>query len=816
MNNLVNDFNNNFKNNLNYLPKTTANSSNASSLVFQIEQIKFENKTNGWSALLCRDTKSKQMFEATGVFFQLSCGMVVESVGVWHAHPSYGRQWKSDSYQLIEPNDLDTLQKYLYLNIFADIKGIGKAMAAKIIKKFGKETLAIIDKTPTKLTDIKGISVSRSEKIHKQFVSCRQQSSTYLVLFKKGLSPNKINKIIELIPNETIAQLQINPYQILYKIPGFGFNTVDGLAMSFGIAKFDSHRIKAAILYLLNQNSQKDGHCYVHHRLLVSQLIELIDCKLSDIDDVFGSSLIDLCKKSLIVIIDDQSFCRFSSFGLLGSKLTDNLIYSLSKHYHQELQIAELIKQKLLQSNNIEIDKFDGHIEKFCTQLNCFLTLRQYQAVLNCFIHRFFVLTGGAGVGKTTTLKAVVHMCKIYQKDLILAAPTGRAAQRMSEVTNHKAFTIHRLLKWSPKEQSFVHNDSNKLTKDFFIIDESSMLDVELFWSFIQAISHSSTVVLVGDPNQLPSIKAGNVLKDFLQSELVPKITLNKIFRQSLKSPIIHTAQMIQRKKIAQCFYKPKNIKFFNNLNNNNKNSNKNDNKNNSTCDYIACFNNQQILLMIKHIINNELFFLDAIQDIQILTPLNKGQVGADNINSFMQSYYKEKNLLLAASHSSKKALDYNKINIADNCHKTDQNQTIIFYEGDKVIQTSNNYDLGVFNGDIGIVKSAIYRNNKINSIIVQFHNGDDVKIVEYTQDNCIDLRLGYGITMHKAQGCEFKAVIIVLCRSHQMMLSKKLLYTATTRAKNYLYFVGDMNVLAPALRKSYFQKRYTFLSKFL
>lgn len=743
-------------------------------ITFQVEKIRFRQAATGWSVLSGRDTASSQAIIAAGVFHRVSEGEVICSRGRWQNHPVHGRQWISAAFELKDPKDDTTLLKFIHQVIFGPIAGLGLAKAKKIISTFGDNTLHIFAHQPEQLATIKGISNQHVRHIKHHWQQHQASKDALLFLASHGLSIEKSRQIIGSLSSHDLSELKAKPYALIHTAPGVGFKVIDELARACGISRHDPQRIEAAITELCQAGSAQYGHTCIPAIFLQLRAPKFLGLSSTELQlEQHLQALAD--QGRLILTTTSWDTLEAAKKRLLKPYQNDPatpLTYCyLPQIYHSELSLARhLIRAR--QTTTAPITKATLHtwMQDYQQEHGTELNDQQWQAVYHAMVEPIFILTGGAGVGKTTTLKAMLWAADRLSLHVGLASPTGRAAWRIKELTGRGAKTLHRLLEWHPHEAKFGRHEDRPLAEDLIIVDECSMLDLNLAQSLVAALRPGARIVFIGDPHQLPSVGAGAVLNDLITSGRIPTITLTQVFRQAGHSPIISASRAILDGKLPEfctqqlaappppaagswCHYE--------------------------YCDSAAAIKSSMITMLEQHLAH-----LDPLRDIQVLTPMNKGEVGCDHLNLYLQDYFWQQRQ--ASGHTTTHA---------------EQPQPGALHIGDKVIQTSNNYDLQVFNGDIGyVIHRELSQQGTLAQVVVEFQDDQTARHVQYSAKALQDLRLGYAITIHKAQGSEFSAIVLPIVRQHQYMFSAHLLYTALTRAKHHLVILGDASVMAHAL----------------
>lgn len=724
-----------------------------------INRIVFRNVDNGYTVLSIQTSDDE--ITCVGNFTFIDEGEFIKAFGNYTQHPVYGEQFLVETYDMKEPEDLFSMERYLSSGA---IKGVGASLAARIIKKFKKDTFRVIEEEPERLAEVKGISERMAKEIYRQFEEKRDMRSAMLFLQQYNISGNLAVKIFSEYGPRMYDILRENPYQLAEDIAGVGFKTADEIARRVGIGDNSDYRIKAGILYALLQASN-DGHVYLPEQELIQRAKSLLSADEESIERLMTSLSIE--KK---IIISEES--------------NNKLIYS-PMFYYMELNVARMLHDLNIRYE-LPKEKVRKRVMAIEEQFHLTLEDQQRTAVYEAAGNGLLIITGGPGTGKTTTINAIIKFFESEGMDILLAAPTGRAAKRMTETTGYEAKTIHRLLeltKLSDDQEnkfSFERNEMNPLETDVIIIDEMSMVDISLMHSLLKAVSVGTRIILVGDVNQLPSVGPGNVLKDIIESHYFNVVKLNKIFRQAADSDIIVNAHKINAGEQITLDNKSKDFFFL-----------KRDAANVITA------------VMINLIKNKLPNYVKATPfDIQVLTPMRKGELGVERLNQILQQA----------------------LNPPDENKKEKEFHDMIFREGDKVMQIKNNYQItweirssygiltqsgtGVFNGDAGEVKEI---NHFAEHLTVEF---DDNRIVEYSFSQLDELELAYAVTIHKSQGSEYPAVILPILDGPKLLFNRNLLYTAVTRAKNCVMIVGSDTMVQFMIDNKNEQNRYTGLGK--
>lgn len=719
-----------------------------------VSHIIFRNDTNGYTVFEF-DTEEDQEV-VVGYFGTLMEGEGLKLTGEYVEHATYGQQFKASSFAPLAPTDEISMERYLGSGA---IKGIGPVVAARIVRHFKKDTFKIIDEEPERLAEIKGISSKKAREIGILMQERKAQREAMIFLQEKGISPAMSIKIYDTYGDGLYGIINNNPYQLAEDVDGLGFKTADEIATKMGFKVDSDFRIRSGIIYTL-QLAANEGHTYLPAESLTRNASYVLNVDPEWITPIYQELLLD--KK--IYILDDK-------------------IYS-PVFYYCENNSASMLHE-LNKTFEIDEDKLEKYVNDLEEDEGLLLDELQKDAIRLAAKSGLFILTGGPGTGKTTTIKAIISYFEDLGAEIALAAPTGRAAKRMTEATGRPAKTIHRLLEvkgmaGDGKNGMFEKNEDNPLEEDVIIIDEMSMVDIFLFHSLLKAISGNTQLILVGDANQLPSVGPGNVLKDIISSEVFPTICLHNIFRQSESSDIVVNAHKIQNDEPV--LINNKSSDFFILRRNN------------------ASIITQETINLVKEKMPK---YVNASSfDIQVLTPTKKGNLGVWQLNKDLQS---------ALNPPSKEKSEH-------------QFGDRIYRVGDKVMQIKNDYQLpwvsqkkgemfdtdhgmGVFNGDIGQIESI---NSYTEIMTVRF---DDDRVVDYPFKILDELELAYAVTIHKSQGSEYPAVIIPLLSGPRPLMNKNLIYTAITRAKNCVVIVGDENVFNEMCKNQSQTKRYSSLS---
>lgn len=719
-----------------------------------VEHIVFRNEENGYTVLNLAVEEDE--VTCVGVFQFISEGESVELKGEYTVHPSYGPQFQVESYAIKAPQDIVSIERYLGSGA---IKGVGAALAARIVRRFKEDTFRIIEEEPERLAEIKGISERKAQEIAEQTEEKRELRQAMIFLQNYGISLTLAVKIYQTYQLDMYRIIQENPYKLAEDVTGVGFKIADEIAHKVGIHMDSDFRIRSGILYVLQQASL-EGHTYLPKELLTRRACELLEVDADAVEKHYMDMTID--RKLVMKQTEDQVQIYASTF------------------YYMELNVAVMLREL-----NVKYDFSETAVEQRIRKIEELSDLKldemQHIAVVEAVRSGLLVITGGPGTGKTTTINTIIQFFESEGMDISLAAPTGRAAKRMSETTGYEAKTIHRLLELSggmDEHAGFERNEQNPLETDVLIIDEMSMVDITLIHNLLKAVVAGTRVILVGDVNQLPSVGPGCVLKDIIDSHACNVVRLNRIFRQASESDIIVNAHKINRGEPVVLDNKSRDFFFLKRYDAN----------------VIISICIQLIQQKLPKYVNAESF------DIQVLTPMRKGLLGVERLNTILQQY----------------------LNPPDAKKAEHEHGQTIFRVGDKVMQIKNNYQaewevrsrynipiekgLGVFNGDMGLVREI---NTFSETLTVEYEEG---RMVEYPFKELDQLELAYAITIHKSQGSEYPAVIIPLLTGPRMLMNRNLLYTAVTRARKCVTLVGDEKAFYNMEANVNEQKRYSGL----
>ena len=728
-----------------------------------IDHIIFRNEDNGYTVMVLKGVKDEDELTCVGTFPVITQGASIEAEGSFIQHPVYGKQFQAVRLTEKMPEDAMAMERYLGSGA---IKGIGAALAGRIVRHFGSDTLRIVEEEPERLAEIKGISEKKAHKIAIQIAEKSEMRKVMMFLQKYGISLNLGAKIYQKYGDSVYSVLQENPYRLADDISGVGFKIADEIAYRIGIHTDSDYRIKSGLSYTLLQ-AGGEGHVYLPKEELFKRAEQLLGVDASYME----KHLVDLSMERKIIQKEEKG---------------QVLVYP-AQYYYLELNTARMLRELDIDCPEDE-ERVERRISQIQKETGTVLDEMQEKAVKEAAGHGLLVLTGGPGTGKTTTINAIIRFFESEGAELRLAAPTGRAAKRMTEATGYEAQTIHRMLELTgmPEDDRegqpvhFERNAENPLEADVIIIDEMSMVDIHLMHSLLMAVTAGTRLILVGDENQLPSVGPGNVLRDIIRSGQFPVVELKKIFRQASESDIVVNAHKINRGEQVEINNKSRD--FF----------------------FLKRYNADIIIRVVIALIQEKLpKYVEAKPfEIQVLTPMRKGLLGVERLNQILQRY----------------------LNPPDPSKKEKEIGQGLFREGDKVMQIRNNYQLewevrgrygipvdkgvGVFNGDTGIIRMI---NEFAELAEVEFEDG---RYVQYTFKQLDELELAYAVTIHKSQGSEYPAVIIPMLSGPRMLMNRNLLYTAVTRARKCVTVVGSEETFREMINNEKQQRRYSSLDR--
>ena len=728
-----------------------------------IDHIIFRNEDNGYTVMVLKGVKDEDELTCVGTFPVITQGASIEAEGSFIQHPVYGKQFQAVRLTEKMPEDAMAMERYLGSGA---IKGIGAALAGRIVRHFGADTLRIVEEEPERLAEIKGISEKKAHEIAIQIAEKSEMRKVMMFLQKYGISLNLGAKIYQKYGDSVYSVLQENPYRLADDISGVGFKIADEIAYRIGIHTDSDYRIKSGLAYTLLQ-AGGEGHVYLPREELFRRAEQLLGVDASYME----KHLVDLSMERKIIQKEENG---------------QVFVYP-AQYYYLELNTARMLRELDIDCPEDE-ERVERRISQIQKETGTVLDEMQKKAVKEAAGHGLLVLTGGPGTGKTTTINAIIRFFESEGAELRLAAPTGRAAKRMTEATGYEAQTIHRMLELTgmPEDDRegqpvhFERNAENPLEADVIIIDEMSMVDIHLMHSLLMAVTAGTRLILVGDENQLPSVGPGNVLRDIIRSGQFPVVELTKIFRQASESDIVVNAHKINRGEQVEINNKSRD--FF----------------------FLKRYDADIIIRVVIALIQEKLpKYVEAKPfEIQVLTPMRKGLLGVERLNQILQRY----------------------LNPPDPSKKEKEIGQGLFREGDKVMQIRNNYQLewevrgrygipvdkgvGVFNGDTGIIRMI---NEFAELAEVEFEDG---RYAQYTFKQLDELELAYAVTIHKSQGSEYPAVIIPILSGPRMLMNRNLLYTAVTRARKCVTVVGSEETFRGMINNEKQQRRYSSLDR--
>ena len=698
-----------------------------------VENIVFRNEDTGYTVCSVKpaDTPSATNITVVGTCAAIWTGEEMTATGKWTRHPQFGVRFKADSITCIAPTSVEGIRRFLASGL---IRGIGKKYAERIVDHFGADTIRVIEKESARLEEVEGIGKERRRKIRESWASQRGIRDVMIFLQSHGIGTGQASRIYRQYGADSIAVVRQNPYRLCRDVWGFGFLTADSIARKIGVPADSPERARAGLLYYLSKMSE-EGHCYVDDSELLMRAQSALDISIEKLAD------------SLEAMVADGSVVR-----------EDGRVY-LRDLYNAEKSTARrlmAIADAPLSYKPIDAPKALAWAE---AKMKLVLAAAQREAIASAVTNKVVVITGGPGVGKTTIIKALVEIFRGRMLKISLAAPTGRAAKRMTESTGQEAQTLHRLLKYLPAKHAFEHDETNPLDADVLILDESSMIDIVLMDQLLRALPDKINLVLVGDIDQLPSVGPGNVLRDIIASGAVPCTRLTAIFRQDARGLIVRNAHHINNGERMEAGEGESD--FF----------------------FIETPDPDRIISRVCELVTSRIprHFHFPPSDIQVLTPMRRNQLGADNLNAVLQH---------AMNHSGPEL----------------RRGMTSFRKGDRVMQMRNNYNKDIFNGDIGFITAV---DPAERTLVVSFDGRD----VTYESEELDELVLAYASTVHKSQGSEYPAVVIVIATQHFKLLQRNLLYTAVTRGRKLVCIVGTSKAAWLAIRNDEVRERHTTLS---
>jgi exodeoxyribonuclease V alpha subunit len=714
-----------------------------------VERLTYHSQESGYTVARLKTSQSRDLVTIVGSFANIQAGQTLQLTGLWRDHPQYGAQFQVSHYRETKPATLTGIEKYLGSGL---IKGVGPVTAKRIVAHFGLQTLDIIENHIERLIEVPGIAKKRIKMIQTAWENQKAIKEVMVFLQSHGVSTTYAVKIFKQYGSDAIAAVTNNPYQLATDIYGIGFVTADAIARNLGIAPDSEYRYRAGIVHVLGEAAE-DGHCFLPQAELVEQVVKRLSIK----DHQPNSGAI----AELLVRMGMEEQL------IMQGHREHQFIYYQPSFYYSEQNLATQLQQLLARPVTVDLPRVQNWIERFTQAKGIELSPQQEQAVEMAASQRVTLLTGGPGTGKTFCTRTIVALWKAMGKSITLASPTGRAAQRLSEVAQMEAKTIHRLLEFDPRSMKFKRDADNLIEAQAIVVDEASMLDLFLAHSLLKAIPEDAQLLLVGDIDQLPSVGPGNVLRDLIASKLVPVVRLTQVFRQAAASYIVSNAHRInsgQYPLLESVSLTPS-----------------------SDCLWLGAPEPQYGVQGIQELVTDVIPQLgfDSALDVQVLCPMTRGEVGTRNLNSVLQS-------LINPPSADKAEI---------------KSGSIVLRVGDRVIQQVNDYDREVFNGDLGAITAIDLEEQEVT---VQYQE----RRVTYDYADLNEITLAFATTIHKSQGSEYPVVILPMYMQHYLMLSRNLLYTGLTRAKQLAILVGPAKAIALAVKQARDTGRYTLLAQ--
>lgn len=709
-----------------------------------MERITYHNRDSHYTVAKLKVQGIRNLVTIVGNLVYVTLGEMLKLKGSWGVHPRYGEQFRVVSYEVVVPATAKGIERYLGSGL---IKGIGPVMAKRLVQKFGDKTLDVIENDADRLREAEGIGSKRIDMIRTAWADQKEVREVMLFLQGHEVSAAYAARIYKQYGRNSISVVKDNPYRLAEDIFGVGFLTADKIAMKLGVPKDSLKRAAAGILYVLNKLSD-EGHVCFPYEPLLDECGKILETE-RDI-------IIEACRRAV-----EERKIIVEETGEAGD--TGRTVYLAGLHA-AETGVAEHIRSVFTAPGKDRLFDKDKSLEWVQKELNIILADGQKSAIRMAMENKVLVITGGPGTGKTTLIRAILKIYRRSGRNVLMAAPTGRAAKRMSEATGFEAKTIHRLLEFSPKQGDFKKNEEYPLETDLVVIDEASMVDTLLMHSLLKAVPRDAVLVLVGDVDQLPSVGAGNVLKDIIDSGYIPTVRLNEIFRQASQSLIIVNAHRINNGEFPLLPPDREELRDFY---------------------FIQLEDPEEVCRMVLNMCKNripEKFGLNPVKDIQVLSPMHRGVAGASNLNIELQKFLNNSQDEFSRGGKTLKT-------------------------GDKVMQIRNNYDKDVFNGDIGVITSI---DKEEQELTVDY----DGRRTAYDFSELDEIVLAYAVSVHKSQGSEYPAVVLPLLTQHYMMLQRNLLYTAVTRGKKLVVIIGTKKALAMSIKNNKQQMRYTRLKE--
>jgi exodeoxyribonuclease V alpha subunit len=717
-----------------------------------VERLTYHSEESGYTIARLKAPRSRDLVTIVGNFANIQAGQTIQMSGFWREHPKFGQQFQVKTYRETKPATLTGIEKYLGSGL---IKGVGSVTAKRIVAHFGLETLDIIENQIERLIEVPGIAQKRVKMIRTTWETQKSIKEVMLFLQGHGVSTTYAVKIYKQFGDESITIVTQNPYRLATDIYGIGFVTADAIARNIGIEPNSEYRYQSGILHVLGEASE-EGHCFLPQSELIDRTVKRLTLK----DHQPKPDQIEFCIR-----------CMIADGELIGEKGSEayegqNLYYA-PPFFQAEYRLAQRLRQLLMTPVDVDLERVQRWIERFIEKTGMALSEKQRQAVEMAASQRLLILTGGPGTGKTFTTRTIVALWKAMGKEIALASPTGRAAQRLSEMTGQEAKTLHRLLEFEPKTMKFKRDLDNPIPANAVVIDESSMMDIFLGHSAVKAIASDAQLLLVGDIDQLPSVGPGKVLCDLIASGSVPVVKLTEIFRQAAASQIVSNAHRINKGQFPQLERVSDQPK--------------------GDCLWLEVEEPEHGVQAIRDLLESFIPSLgfNPAQDVQVLCPMTRGEIGTRNLNQVLQK-------LVNPPHPSKAEL---------------VRGGSILRVGDRVLQQVNDYNREVFNGDLGTVEAIDLEEQETT---VRYDN----RSVAYDLADLNEIALAWAVTIHKSQGSEYPVVILPIFMQHYLMLSRNLIYTGLTRARKLAIVVGSQKAIGLAVRQMKDGERYTLLAQ--
>jgi len=723
-----------------------------------VERVTYHSGESGYTVARLKAPRIKDLVTIVGNFANIQAGQTLQLSGIWREHPKYGQQFQVTQYRETKPATITGIEKYLGSGL---IKGVGPVTAKRIVAHFQLETLDIIEQQIERLVEVPGIAKKRIKLIQTAWQEQKAIKEVMLFLQGHGVSTTYAVKIYKQYGDESIQKVTENPYRLATDVYGIGFVTADAIARNMGVQPTSEFRYRAGILHVLGEAAE-EGHCFLPQPELAKRTVERLALPGHRIEAE------DVLSLTTDMSLDEELILQGGSGDFQGQFLC----YS-PPFFHSEQGLANRVKHLLGRPIQVELPRVESWLERFMQKTNLQLSEQQRQAVKLAASHRVLILTGGPGTGKTFTTRTIVALWRAMDKTIALASPTGRAAQRLSEMTGKEAKTIHRLLEFDPKGMKFKRDQDSPIEADAIVVDEASMLDLFLANSLFKAIAPSAHLLLVGDTDQLPSVGPGSVLQDLIASGLIPVMKLTEVFRQAQQSAIVRTAHQINQGKLPQ----------LERVSNTPK----------TDCLWFQAAEPEHGVAAIRDIVTHLLPKLgfNPAKDAQVLCPMSRGDVGTRNLNKVLQE-------LINPPATGKAEIGRG---------------GMMLRVGDRILQQKNDYNREVFNGDLGVIVAIDTEEQEVKVQFSDSANASD-RLVSYDYADLDEITLAFATTIHKSQGSEYPVVILPVFMQHYMMLSRNLIYTGVTRARQLVVLVGGQKAIALAVNQIKDQQRFTLLAQ--